>query len=165
LLEHPGAARLLIDLPIRLGNGCRRHQAVWIEVIENGLSFALPNTLAYPRSVHARIDDQMGDVDVLWPQFTGCGLRHRAQAEFGACKRCVTRPTAKASRRSSKEDAASAVWQHAACRLAAGQKSRVACHLPDLAKDTLSRIEQRKVDVCADVEHADFQRRMRVGIR
>src|SRR5262245_21071935 len=114
LFENPGAARLLIKLPIGFRDGRRRHDTVRIEVVERSLTFALANPLAYPGGVHARIDDQMGDVDVLWPQFTGCGLRHRAQAELGTCERCVADPATKARRRSGKEDAASAMWQHAA---------------------------------------------------
>ncbi|MEH2515283.1 hypothetical protein V1279_000856 [Bradyrhizobium sp. AZCC 1610] len=46
----------------------------------------------------------------------------------------------------------------------AGEKARIAGHFPDLAKHTLGSVEDRKVDVGADVEDADFERRVFGGI-
>src|SRR5262245_21552129 len=165
LFEHPGVARLLIELPIGLGDRCRRHQAVRIEVVECGLAFALPDALAHPRGVHAGIDNEMGDVDILGPKLAGSGLRHRAQTELGAGKGRVTNAAAKARRRSGKEDAAAAAWHHPPRGLPPGEKSRIARHLPDLAEHALGRVEQGKVHVRADVEDAHLKWRVLIGVR
>ena len=44
------------------------------------------------------------------------------------------------------------------------RKPDVAGHLPDLAEDALGRLEDREIDVGADVEDADLERRARVGL-
>src|SRR5262249_103806 len=109
-------------------------------------------------------DDQMGDVDVLRPQFARGSLRHGAEAEFGAGKSRVTNAAAQRSRRAGKKDGAAATWQHATRSLTSRQKSRIASHLPALAQNTIGRVQQRKIDVGADVEDADFERSVLVRI-
>src|SRR5882672_703651 len=66
-LERPGAARLLIELPVGLRDRRRRHQQVWI--VERARPEGLDPPLAHPFRVDAGIDHEMGDVDVLRAQF------------------------------------------------------------------------------------------------
>src|SRR5581483_5857316 len=61
-------------------------------------------------------------------------------------------------------DVAAPARQHEPGRLTAGQKAGIAGHFPDLAENPLSRFQNREVDVRADVEDANFQRRMLVCI-
>src|SRR6266478_9722955 len=63
--ERPGVARLLIDLPIGLGDRFRPHQPARIEIGEGRLALPLLDPLAHPCGVDAGVDDQVGDVDVL----------------------------------------------------------------------------------------------------
>src|ERR1700730_9896372 len=83
-LERPGVGRLLIDLPISLGDRGRPHPPTRIELGESRLALPLLDPLAHPRGVDTGVDDQMGDVDVLRTEFPRRTLRHRAQAELGA---------------------------------------------------------------------------------
>src|SRR5215471_15590993 len=98
----------------------------------------------------------MRDVDALWAELARRGLRYGAQTEFGAGKRGIADATAQAGGRASKEDVAAAARQHQARRLAAGQETGVAGHLPDFAEHPLGGLEQREIDIGADVEDADF---------
>src|SRR6266446_72440 len=50
------------------------------------------------------------------------------------------------------------------CRLAPGKKTGIAGHFPHLAEHPLGGLENRKIDIGADVEDADFQRRVLVGV-
>ena len=50
-------------------------------------------------------------------------------------------------------------------RFASGQESRIAAHLPHFAEHALGRFQQRKVYIRTDVEDADFERRVLIGIR
>src|ERR1700722_7926930 len=86
-LERPGVARLLINLPIGLGNRFRLHQPSRIEIGEGRLPLSLLNPLAHPGGVDAGIDDQMGDMDALRAELARRTLRDGAQAELGAGKR------------------------------------------------------------------------------
>src|SRR6266403_4958816 len=81
-LERPGAARLLVKLPVRGGDRGRRHQQIGI--IMGFLAPQLLAALAHPCGVDAGIDDQMRDVDVLRSELARHRLRHRAQSEFRA---------------------------------------------------------------------------------
>src|SRR3981189_1680011 len=83
-LKGPGAARLLVELPIGRGDRRRRHQQV--RIVERFLAPELFAAFAHPGGIYAGIDDQMGDMDVLWPEFTRHRLRHRAKPEFRAGK-------------------------------------------------------------------------------
>src|SRR5205085_6202650 len=63
------------------------------------------------------------------------------------------------------EDVALAARQHQPRSLATGQKARVAGHLPNLAKHALGGLDDREIDVGTDVEDADLQRCMLIGVR
>src|SRR5436190_1670805 len=83
-LERPGVPRLLVDLPIGLGDRGRPHQPARIEIGEGPLAFPFPDPLPYPGGVDTGVDDQMRDVDALRAELACRTLRHGAQAEFGA---------------------------------------------------------------------------------
>ena len=59
---------------------------------------------------------------------------------------------------------APAARQHQARRFAAGEEAGVAGHLPDLAEHALGGLQQREIDIGADVEDADLERRGRIGV-
>src|SRR4029079_2531416 len=82
--EGPGAARLLVKLPVGRRDGGRWHQQ--IRIIKRFLAPELLAALAHPGGVDAGIDDQMRDMDVFGPEFAGHRLRHGAKPEFGAGK-------------------------------------------------------------------------------
>src|SRR5882672_8358103 len=109
-LKGPGAARLLIELPVGLRDRRRRHQQ--IRIVEGARPERLDPPLPYPFGIDAGIDDEMGDVDVLRAQLAGGRLRHRAQAEFCAGKRRITAAAAQGGRRTGEEDIALAARQH-----------------------------------------------------
>src|SRR5215831_8264759 len=91
--DRPGVARLLVDLPIGLGDRGRPHQPPWIEIGEGRFPLPFLDPLAHPRCVDAGIDDQMRDMDALWAELARRALRYGAQAKFGAGKGGVTDPT------------------------------------------------------------------------
>ena len=86
-----------------------------------------------------------------------------AQAGFGAGERGIADAAAHARGRAGEEDRALTARQHQPRRLAPGEEAGVAGQLPDLAEHALGRVQQRKIDIGADVEDADFERRVRVG--
>src|SRR5260370_28001248 len=100
-LERPGAARLLIQLPVGGRNRRRRHQQV--RVIERFLAPELFPALAHPRGVDAGIDDQMRDVNVLRSEVARHRLRHRTQSEFRAREGGITASPAQAVERAGQE--------------------------------------------------------------
>src|SRR6516162_312285 len=163
-LEGPGVARLLIDLPIGLGDGSRPHQPARIEIGERSLAFPLLDPLADPRGIDPGVDHEMGDMDALWPELARRTLRQSAQAELGAGEGGVTDPAAQAGGGASEEDVAAATREHQTRRLATGQETRVAGHFPDLAEYPLGGLDQRETDVRPDVEDADIEGSSRVGI-
>src|SRR5246127_65856 len=63
--KGPGAPGLLVKLPIGFGDRRRRHQE--IRVVERIRPQRFQSPLADPFGVDAGIDDEMRDVDVLWP--------------------------------------------------------------------------------------------------
>ena len=119
---------------------------------------------ANPFGIDAGIDDQMRDMDVLRAQFARHRLRHGAQAEFGAGKRRIAGAATERRGGAGEEDVALAARQHQPRRLASGEEAGVARHLPDLPEHPLGGVEDREVDVGADVEDADLHRRVLVGI-
>ena len=106
----------------------------------------------------------MGDVDVLRPELARHRLRHGAQAELGAGEGGIAAAATQARGGAGEEDVALAPRQHQPRRLAAGEKAGIAGHLPDLAEHPLGGLEDREIDVGADVEDADLERRMLVGV-
>ncbi len=62
-LKGPGAARLLVELPVGRRDRGRRHQQ--IRIVERFLAPELLAPLAHPGGIDAGIDDQMRDMDVL----------------------------------------------------------------------------------------------------
>src|SRR6266480_8081621 len=78
-LERPGAARLLVKLPVGGGDRRRGHQQIGI--IKRLLAPHLLAALAHPCRVDAGIDDQMRDVDVFGSELARHRLRYRAQSE------------------------------------------------------------------------------------
>src|SRR5262245_26942363 len=120
-LERPGAARLLVELPVGLGYRLRRHQQVGVveRVGAERLDAALPD----PFGIDAGIDDQMRDVDVLRPELARGCLRHSAQAELGAGEGRITRATAQARGGTSEEDVPLPTRQHQLGSFPARQKA------------------------------------------
>jgi hypothetical protein len=76
----------------------------------------------------------------------------------------IAASAAQARRRTGEEDIALVTGQHQARGLAAGEEVGIASHLPDLAEHPFGGVENRKVDVGADVEDANLERRVLVGI-
>lgn len=69
LLECPGIARLLVQLPVCLGNRGGRHEAGRIKVGERLFLFSLLDPLTDPGSIHSGIDDEASDMDILGAEF------------------------------------------------------------------------------------------------
>src|SRR5450432_650471 len=161
-LERPGAARLLVELPVGFRDRRRRHQE--IGVIEGIRSQSLDPPLTHPFGVDAGVDDEMGNMDVLRAEFARGRLGDGPQAKLGAGEGRIAGSAAQARGRAGEEDIALAPGQHQARGFAAGEKAGIAGHLPDLPEHALRGIENREVDVGADVENADLERRMLVGV-
>src|SRR5215470_6089490 len=161
-LEGPGALWLLVELPVGFRDGCRRHQQ--IRIIQRVRAQRLDAPLPYPFGIDPGIDDEMGDVDVLRPELARHRLRDRAQAELRAGECRIADTAAQARGGAGEEDVALAARQHQPRRLAAGEEAGIAGHLPDFSEHPLGGVEDREIDVGADVEDADFQRRMLVGV-
>src|SRR5258708_23876238 len=100
--ERPGAAWLLIELPVGLCDRRRRHQEIGI--VECTRPEGLDPPLAHPFGIDAGVDDEMGDVDVLRAQLPRGRLCHRAQAELGAGKRRIATAAAQGGGRTGEED-------------------------------------------------------------
>ena len=98
------------------------------------------------------------------PEFARHRLRHRAQSEFGAGKGRKAAAAAQGRGGAGEEDVALAARHHQPGRFASGQEAGPAGHLPHLAEHAVGGLQDRKVDVGADVEDADFQRRVLVGV-
>src|SRR5215471_6411688 len=94
-LERPGAARLLIKLPVSSRHRGWRHQQIGI--IQRLLAPELLASLAHPRRVDAGVDNQMRHVDVLRAQLARHRLRDRAETELGAGKRRISAAAAQGS--------------------------------------------------------------------
>src|SRR5438270_795157 len=92
--KRPGAARLLIKLPIGFRDRRWRHQQIGIVERVRPQRFDPP--LPHPFGVDAGVDDEMGDVNVLRTQFARGRLGHRTESEFGAGERSIARSAAHA---------------------------------------------------------------------
>src|SRR5260370_13976867 len=91
-------------------------------------------------------------------------MSNRTQTEFRGRECSVSDPAAQARGSAGKKNRAAAARYHQARRFSACDESGIAGHLPDLAKYAVGRLEQRKIDVRADVEDANFERRVLVGV-
>src|SRR5258708_38183385 len=72
MLESPGVARLLIELPVSLCDSSRTHQAIRIKVFDRLRAFAARDQLPHPLRIDTRIDLQIGDMDAFGATRT-CG--------------------------------------------------------------------------------------------
>ena len=164
MLERPRVARLLLQRPVRLGDRLRAHQLVGREVRESLFAAGSLDSLAHESRIDTGIDDEMCDVDVLRSQLARGTLRNRTQAELGAGERRVSDAAPQARRRAGKKDAAAAARHHVTRSLACGEEAGVAAHFPYFAEHALGGFEQREVHIRADVENADFERRVLIGV-
>src|SRR5271155_2143369 len=82
LLEGPGVARLLVELPVSLGDGSGAHEPVCVEVLHRLVAFAFADSIADPRRIDAGVDNEMRDVNILRAELTRGALRNGAQPEF-----------------------------------------------------------------------------------
>src|SRR5450631_1911085 len=161
-LERPGAAWLLIELPVGFRNRRRRHQE--IGVIEGTRPQRLQPPLTHPFGVDAGVDDEMGNVDVLRAKLARGRLGDGPQAKLGTGEGRIAGSAAQARGCAGEEDIALAAGQHQAGGFAAGEKAGIAGHFPDLAEHALGGVENREIDVGADVENADLERGVPVGV-
>ena len=85
-------------------------------------------------AVHTRVDQQMHNVNILWPEFARHRLGHGAQTEL--CRRKRGKPYAApdAGRGTCEQDGAVASFQHVTGGLATDQKARIAGQFPGLEK-------------------------------
>src|SRR5260370_14450446 len=107
---------------------------------------------------------RMRDMYFFRPNLARGGFRPRAQAELGAGEGGITGAGEQAGGGAGEENIAAAARQHQPRRLPARQEARIAGHLPHLSEHPFGGIEDREVDVRADVEDADLEPRMLVGI-
>src|SRR5712692_11666111 len=114
VLECPSIARLLVHLPIRLGDRGGFHEPAGIKVLERIFPLFLPDPLAHPCGIHSGIDDEMCDVDILWSEFPRDTLGNCAQAEFRTGKCCIPNAATQAGGGASEEDASAPARQHQA---------------------------------------------------
>src|SRR5580692_1189318 len=135
LLEGPGVARLLIELPIGLRHRGRPHQAIGIEIFDRLGALPVSDELAHPFGVDTGIDHEMGDMDVFGTEFARHRLRDRAQSELGAGKCRKARSATQACRCACEKDVALATGKHQTRGLPAGQETGIAGHLPNLAEN------------------------------
>src|SRR5271166_3087422 len=153
LLEGPRVARLLVELPIRVGDGGRPHESSEVEVLHRLVALSFPDSIAHPGSIHAGIDHEMSDVDIFGPEFPRGALCNRAQTEFRRRECRVADPAAEARGGARKENRSAPARDHQARRLPARHETGVAGHLPDLAEHTVGRLEQWEIDIGADIEN------------
>src|ERR1700687_297005 len=163
-LECPRVARLLVKLPVGLCHGRGAHQAFEVDVLPRPVALAFPDSIAHPCGIHAGIDYEMSDVDISRSEFPRGALRDCAEPKLRGCERCVSDSAAETGGAAGEENRSPPSRQHQARSFPAGDESGVAGHLPDLAEHAVSRFEQREVYVCADIENADLERRLAVGV-
>src|SRR6202140_2681011 len=103
-------------------------------------------------------------MDFLGAELACDRLRDRAQSEFRAGKGRKTRSAAHACGRAGEENAALAAGKHQARGLPAGKKAGIAGHFPHFAENPLGGLDDRKIDVGTDVEDANLQWGVLVGV-
>src|SRR5712671_1464397 len=106
----------------------------------------------------------MGNMDVFRTELACDRLRDRAQSEFRAGKRRKPRSAAHARGRAGEENVALAAGKHQARGLATGKEAGIAGHFPYLAENPLGGLDDRKIHVGADVEDANLQGGVLVGV-
>src|SRR5882672_10704350 len=94
LFKGPRVARLLIKLPICLGDRRGPHQPFDVEVLHRLVTLAFPDSIAHPSRVHSGIDYEMSDVDIPRPQFPRSALRHCTEPKLRGGERCVSNSAA-----------------------------------------------------------------------
>src|SRR5262249_49598489 len=150
-----------MQLPIDGGDRGRVYQLILLDRVASGaLADSRPNKLR----VDTGIDNQVCDVDVLWRELARRALGDGAQPEFtgGKCRVADAPPDTR--RCTSEKNRTAPVHKHEACGVARGEEACVTTHLPYFAEDPLGRLEQRKIDVAADVEDADFEWCCAIGL-
>src|ERR1700730_1854217 len=163
-LKGPRVVRLLIKLPIGLGDRDGPHQTAGIETVQRRFAFTFFDPLAHPRGIDSGVDDQMGDMNIPRAEFPRSALGDCAQTELRARECSVAGAAAQAGSGAGEEDASVTARQHQSGGLPASQKTGVAGHFPDLAKHAFSSLEQGKIHVGADIEDADLERRVLIGV-
>src|SRR5260370_41320569 len=83
LLESPGVARLLVELPIRFRHRGGPHEPARIEVFQSLFPHSLPDPIPHPCGIHSSIDNEMRDMNVLGAHVSRRALGNFPQAEFG----------------------------------------------------------------------------------
>src|SRR6266566_7969589 len=153
----PAVPGLLMREPIGFGDGRRFREAVRRDV--TGLNpFRRLHAQMDGYAVHAGVDQEMHDVDILGPEFAGHGLGHRAESEFRRreCRKSLA--ATDAGGRSGEENRTVPPRKHVACGLAADQKPAVTRKLPGLEEQLSGRIQQRLVYVRSGIEETDLDR-------
>src|SRR6516225_6534552 len=155
-LVRPAVSRLVVQCPVGFSNGARLDQAVRRKLghYSGGGAEAPADRLAVDRAV----DDQMGDVNILRCKLARHGLCHRAQTELRRRKRGEAGAAAHAGGGAGKQDRATGAWHHVARCFAAGQKAAIAGEFPYPRKQLGIGLDQRRLDVGAGVEEANFDR-------
>ena len=118
-LEGPRCAGLSMEEPIIFGDVLRVQNSV--RLLE-GVAFRKP--VPDELRVDCAIDDDMGDMNVLWAKFAGHALRQRAQSVFSAGEGGKSFPSAHGSGCSGKEDGSAPARQHRAGGFAAREEPR-----------------------------------------
>src|ERR1700735_3329619 len=127
-LECPRIARLLVELPIGLGDGRRPHETCDVEVLHRLVALSFSDSIADPCGIDARVDYEMRDVNILRAEFARDTLSNRTQPEFRGRKRCVSDTAAQAGGRASEENRSAPARGHQASRLPGRHASRIAGH-------------------------------------
>jgi hypothetical protein len=152
-----------MELPIGLGDRGGVHQRV--ERQRRG-GFPAPrggDPFPHPGGIDAGVDDEVGDVDVLRRELAGHRLGERAQPGLGRRESRIALAPAQRGGGAGEEDRAAAVRQHAPSRLPPGKEAGEAGHLPHLAEHPLRRVEERELNVGADVEDDQLERGVGIG--
>ena len=150
---RPGAARLLVEAPVVLGDGVGIENAV--PLLQR---IALGEIVADEGGVERAVDHRMRDMDARGPELARHALRQRPQAMLGAGEGGEAGAAAHARRGAGEEDGAALARDHDLGDLAAHQEPGEAAHLPHLEIDARRRLADPKANIGADVEHGDLDR-------
>src|SRR5271170_1416933 len=109
-------------------------------------------------AVDRAVDDDMGDMDALGPQFARQTLGQSPERVLRPGESGKARAAAKAGGRAGEQDRATPALDHRPRGLAAGQESGQRGHLPDFGIDLRRRLDDRETHVGANVEDQNFDR-------